>query len=226
MIGVPAGPPASLGAHRARRAARRALDRARRAGSALAPMALGARCSGRRHDRPDVLIADNGRLFGVADRRGAGAVERQGQRLRRRELAARTTATSRPRPRPMRAGRLVRRRNRIETEVPGLGQAALRRDQRRGRRRRRTAPRRRSLIAPNWRERRRTGRASSSAPRSCGGEGRWRSGSRRGGLEVAGARSLNRGRPWTRDPERGRVQAGKSRPRRGKTSHAIRSVAY
>ena len=56
------------------------------------------------HDRPDVLIADNGRLFGILTPAGRVLSSDQGQRLCRRELAARTTGTWRPRPRRMRAG--------------------------------------------------------------------------------------------------------------------------
>ena len=142
VTGVPAGPPASLGADPDRRDHGRALDRAGALGGAGAggarAAALGrARPAGRDHRRQRAALRH-------PDAGGAGALERPGQRLCRRELAARTTATSRPRPRPWARGRLERRKHRIEAEVPGLGQLVYVGQQGRGAARPRTAPRRRS----------------------------------------------------------------------------------
>jgi competence protein ComEC len=118
VIGVPAGPPASLGL-----IAFGGLvvvlwvGRGRWAG--LAPVALGVLLWAG-HPRPDLLIADTGRLFGIATPAGrvlssgtgngfaAGSwLEDDG------DLATQVEAYAR--------GGLVRRRHRIEAEVPGLG---------------------------------------------------------------------------------------------------------
>ena len=70
---------------------------------------------------PDLLIAENGRLFGVHDRRRPRAERRQRQRLRRRELAR-----GRRRLAGQAEARGARRvsssvAHRIETEAPGIG---------------------------------------------------------------------------------------------------------
>ncbi len=130
VTGVPSGPPASL-----------ALiliggvigvlwiGRGRWAG--LAPAALGlALWAG--SDRPDVLIADNGRLFGIATPAGRVLSGDRGNGYAAEswlrddgDLASQAEAHAR--------GNLQRRKHRIVAEVPGLGQAGLRRQPRRGR---------------------------------------------------------------------------------------------
>ncbi len=195
VIGVRAGPPESLGLIAlGGMLAVLWIGRGRWLG--LAPAALGLLLWAAEH-RPDLLIADSGRLFGVRTDTGrvlssdkgngyaaASWLENDGDSASQAEAYAR--------------GTLVRLRNRIETEVPGLGairyvgtkdaagaaadcaEAAV-------------------LIAPNWRS------APAGACLFVGATELRRQGALAiwvtpRGLEVAGARSLNRGRPWTRDP--------------------------
>ena len=73
VVGVPAGPPASLGLIALGGAARRALDRPRPLGRARADRRSASR-SGRGTTGPTLLIADTGRLFGI--RTDAGRVLR------------------------------------------------------------------------------------------------------------------------------------------------------
>ena len=118
VVGVPSGPPAALGLIVfGGIVVVLWIGRGRWAG--LAPMALGlALWAG--HERPDILIADNGRLFGIRTEAGralsseggngyaaASWLEDDGDRASQAEAHAR--------------GGLERRRHRIETEVPGLG---------------------------------------------------------------------------------------------------------
>ena len=189
QAGVPAGPPASL--------ALIALGglflvlwigRGRSAG--LAAMALGAALWAAA-DRPDILIAESGRLFGIRSDAGrllssargngyaaASWLENDG------DLASQEEAWAR--------GRLARRNHRIEAEVPGLGRvlyvgasdaataaedctsAAI-------------------LIAPNWRRPSSPATACSSAARGSAATGRWRSASRRGGSRSRRRRPAGRG---------------------------------
>ena len=119
------------GADRARRAHGGALDRAGALGGAGAGGARRSR-SGRGHDRPDVLIADNGRLFGDPDARRGGCCRATRATAMPPRAGSRTTATSRPRRRPMRGGSSSGAKNRIVAEVPGLGSVRLCRRQGRG----------------------------------------------------------------------------------------------
>jgi competence protein ComEC len=197
VTGVPAGPPASLGLILAGGIMGVLLiGRARWA--ALAPVALGLLLWAG-HDRPDVMIADNGRLFGIrsaagrvlsSDRGNGYAAESwlqdDGDRATQAEAHAR--------------GQLARRKNRIVAEVPGIGRlvyvgsaasdgaadlcasSAI-------------------LIAPNW--------PQAEAPEGpclfIGSERLRREGAlairfTASGLEVEGSRSRNLARPWTRSP--------------------------
>ncbi len=196
VVGVPSGPPAALG-----------LivfggivvvlwvGRGRWAG--LAPMALGlALWAG--HERPDILIADNGRLFGIRTEAGralsseggngyaaASWLEDDGDRASQAEAHAR--------------GGLERRRHRIETEVPGLGRLVYVGS--------REVPSSEAeceaaaiLIAPNWEV------VPAGPCLFVGADRLQRDGALAidfgpAGLDVRGARAVNRGRPWTRDPD-------------------------
>jgi competence protein ComEC len=202
LVGVPAGPPASLGLI-ALGGIFVALWIGRGRWLGLAPMALGALIWAGA-DRPDILIADNGRLFGIETEAGRvlssgkgngyaaeSWLEDDGDRASQVEAHAR--------------GALQRRRNRIEAEVPGLGavlyvgasDAAAGGDD---------CASAAVLIAPNWAE------APEGRCLFVGRDRLRRDGAlairiTRHGLEVRGARSLNRSRPWTRDPGRRSVAA-------------------
>jgi competence protein ComEC len=151
------------------------------------------------HPRPDILIADNGRIFGVLTEAGRILSSGKGNGYAAEswlrddgDLASQETAYAR--------GGLERRRNRIEAEVPGLGKllyvgtrdaasagadcaaAAV-------------------VIAPNW-------QAGPPGPCLFVGADRLR---RDGALaidlghdgpRVRGARAENRARLWTRPPAR------------------------
>ena len=151
------------------------------------------------HDRPDVIIADTGRLFGIltpagrvlsSDRGNGYAAESwlrdDGDRAGQAEAWAR--------------GRLERRKHRIEAEVPGIGKlvyvgskdaagaAAL-------------CAEAAILIAPNWRE---------GPEGRCLFVGRERL-DRDGALAISltpgrarggGRAVVNRARPWTRGARR------------------------
>jgi competence protein ComEC len=149
------------------------------------------------HDRPELVIADSGRLFGIltpsgrilSSDRGSGHAAESWLRDDG-DQATQADAWAR--------GRLERRKHRIEAEVPGIGKlvylgasdasgdvtlcadAAI-------------------LIAPNWTEAP-EGRCLFVGRALLDREGALAISVRRGGLEVAGARSMNRSRPWTRDP--------------------------
>ena len=162
----------------------------------LAPMAL-ALVLWAAHPRPDILIADTGRIFGVltdAGRilsSGEGNGYAAGSWLRDDgDLASQVEAHAR--------GRLERRRNRIEAEVPGLGRLLYV-----GTRDAATAgadcAAAAIVIAPNWQ----TGPAGPCL--FVGADRLDRDGAlaidlRPDGLHVTGARALNRARPWTRPP--------------------------
>jgi competence protein ComEC len=118
VIGVPAGPRASL-ALIAVGGLVVALLRGRGRWAGIAPAALGFLLWAG-HDRPDVLVADTGRLFGIRSEAGrilssaegngfAGLswLENDGDRASQAEAYAR--------------GNLERRRHRIRSEVAGLG---------------------------------------------------------------------------------------------------------
>lgn len=197
VTGVPAGPPASLwlltlgGLFLVLW-----IGRARWLG--LAPMAL-ALLLWAGHERPDILVADTGRLFGIETEAGRVLSSAEGNGYTATawlqddgDLATQAEAWER--------GRLTRRRNRITTDVPGLGRllyvgttdaasgpadcaaAAI-------------------LIAPNWRDtpdgpclflgQDRLRRDGAIAVRITGGT-----------TSVTGAKAANRARPWTRPPQR------------------------
>lgn len=194
-MGVPAGPPASLalivlgGLFVALW-----IGRARLLG--LVPMAA-AVALWAAHPRPDILIADNGRIFGVLTDAGrilsSGAGNGYAAESWLRDdgdLASQAEAHAR--------GRLERRRNRIEAEVPGMGRllyVGVRDPASAGADCAAAA----ILIAPNW-------RSGPSGP--ClfvGGDRLRREGALaidfgRDGVRVRGARSENARRPWTRPP--------------------------
>lgn len=200
-FGVPAGPPASLGLIAAGGVVVVLwVGRGRWAG--LAPMAAGALLWAAA-ERPDLLIADTGRLFGIETEAGRVLSSAKGNGYAADawlkndgDLATQAEAYAR--------GRLVRRRNRIETDVPGLGSvlyvgasdpATAAAD----------CASATVLIAPNW--------ATAPAGR-CLFVGRDRL-RREGalaidvgdnGLVVVGAKA-DRARPWTRGPVRARRPA-------------------
>jgi competence protein ComEC len=196
VVGVPSGPPAALGLIVfGGIVVVLWIGRGRWAG--LAPMALGlALWAG--HERPDILIADNGRLFGIRTEAGralssesgngyaaASWLEDDGDRASQAEAHAR--------------GGLERRRHRIETEVPGLGRLIYVGS--------REVPSSEAeceaaaiLIAPNWEV------VPAGPCLFVGADRLQRDGALAidfgpAGLDVRGARAVNRGRPWTRDPD-------------------------
>jgi competence protein ComEC len=174
----------------------------------LAPMAVGLLLWAG-HPRPDLLIADNGRIFGVLTDAGRILSSGEGNRYAAEswlrddgDLATQAEAHAR--------GRLERRRNRIEAEVPGMGRLLYvgTRDAATAGADCRAAA---VLIAPNW-------RSAPAGPCLFVGADRLRRDGAlaidRGadGLRVRGARAENRGRPWTGPPagaprDRGRREA-------------------
>ena len=195
VVGVPAGPPAALGLIVARRARRRALDRARALGRARADgaraRALGrARAAGHpdRRQRPAVRhphrrrggcsrategngyaaeswLEDDGDLATQAEAHARGGLERRKQPDRDRGAGAR-------------AGCSTSAASDAPTAEADCAAAAI-------------------LIAPNWQRAPAGPLPLRRRRRGCGATARWRSGSRRRGPEVEGARAVNRGRPWT-----------------------------
>jgi competence protein ComEC len=119
VAGVPAGPPTSLGLL-ALGGIFLALWRGRGRLAGLAPAALGlALWAG--HERPDILIADSGRLFGIMTGAGRVLSSAEGNGFAAAswleddgDVATQAEAHAR--------GGLVRRRHRIRAEAPGLGQ--------------------------------------------------------------------------------------------------------
>ena len=173
-------------------------------------------------DRPDILIADNGRLFGIrtdagrllssAEGNGYAAeswLENDGDLASQAEAYARgglvaAQEPDRDRGAGARAGCSM---SAPSDAVDGRG--GLRRG---------GDPDRAELA-----RRRRTGAASSSAASGCAATGRWRSGSRRTGSEVEGARSREPRPALDRDPAppQARTLARKRVPRR--RSAAVRA---
>ena len=193
VTGVPAGPPASL-ALILIGGTMGVLLIGRARWAAAAPAAVGLLLWAG-HDRPDVIIADTGRLFGIltpagrvlsSDRGNGYAAESwlrdDGDRADQAEAWAR--------------GRLERRKHRIEAVVPGIGKlvyvgtkqatgaAAL-------------CAEAAILIAPNWRERP-EGRCLFVGRERLDRDGALAISLTPDGLEVEGARSSNRERLWTR----------------------------
>ncbi len=194
-FGVPAGPPASLGLLTIG-GLMLVLWIGRGRWLGLAPLALGAFVWAQA-ERPDLLIADTGRLFGIETGRGRILSSGRGNGFAAEswlrndgDLASQAEAYAR--------GGLVRRKNRIAADVPGLGPvlyvgasdpataaadcaaAAV-------------------LIAPNWPR-------GPAGPCVFVGRDRLR---REGALAieagdagpvVTGARSVGADRPWSRDP--------------------------
>ena len=162
----------------------------------LAPIAL-ALVLWAGHPRPDILIADNGRLFGVLTDAGRILSSDEGNGYAAEgwlrddgDLATQADAHAR--------GGLARRRNRIEAAVPGLGRLLYvgTRDATTAGADCATAA---IVIAPNW----------STAPEGpclfVGADRLRRDGALAidlapDGLHVRGARAANRTRPWTSAP--------------------------
>lgn len=198
VIGVPAGPGITLGLL-ALGGVLIVLWCGRGRWVGLAPMALGlALWAG--HDRPDILIAENGRLFGVRTEmgrmlsgdRGNGYaaeswLENDGDTATQAEAHAR--------------GALTRAQHRIEAEVPGLGRIVYVGRSDPGPAAQECAAAR-ILIAPNW-------PIVPEGPCMFIGQDRLREDGAMAirlsaaGLRVEGALSRNRARPWTRDPRAG-----------------------
>lgn len=189
--------------------------RARWAG--VAPMAL-ALLLWALYPRPDVIVADNGRLFGVMTAEGRALsvdkgnnyaaeswLENDGDTATQAEAAAR--------------GAFDRRRARIETEVPGLGPIVYvgATDQASGARECAAAA---VLIAPKWYARP-SGRClfiGAATLRHEGAQAIWID---RGHMTVEGALA-NTGRPWTRDPDDGRRRRDPGKEEPGPKSVASR----
>jgi competence protein ComEC len=192
VTGVPSGPPVSL-ALILIGGIIGVLWIGRGRWAAVAPVALGlVLWAG--HGRPDVMIADNGRLFGIRTPAGRVLSSEKGNGYAA-ESWLRDDGYLAPQADAYARGKLKRRKNRIVAEVPGVGKvlyvgsrdaggaAAL-------------CEGAAILIAPNW---------SQGPEGGClfvGRERLRRDGAlairvTSDGLEIEGARSLNRARPWT-----------------------------
>ena len=151
------------------------------------------------HPRPDILISDNGRIFGILTDAGRILSSGEGNGYAAEswlrddgDLASQAEAHAR--------GRLERRKNRIEADVTGLGRLLYvgTRDAATAGADCRAAA---IVIAPNW-------RTAPEGPCLFVGQDRLgRDGSlaidlRRDGIHVRGALADNRTRPWTRPPEK------------------------
>lgn len=196
VIGVPGGPPAALGLI-CLGAILFVLWQGRGRWAGLAPVALGLALWAA-DERPELLVADSGRLFGIST--GAGRILSSGSGNR---FAAENWLSSDgdrvSQAEAHERGGLARVRHRIEAEAPGLGRviyvgtrdagsagadcdaAAV-------------------LIAPNWSRPPDAGACLFIGPERLAREGALAI--RRGpdGLHVEGARTRNTTRPWTRDP--------------------------
>ncbi len=204
VTGVPAGPPATL-ALIAVGGLFIVLWVGRGRWLGLAPIAVALVLWGG-HDRPDILVADNGRLFGIETEAGRILSSAEGNGYAATawlqddgDLATQAEAWER--------GRLARRRNRIETDVPGLGRLLYV-----GTKDAATASSDCAaaavLIAPNWRE------APDGPCLFLGADRLRRDGAvairlTAAGPAVAGAKAGNRSRPWTRPAQR---RSGAARP--------------
>jgi competence protein ComEC len=193
VVGVPSGPAASIGLVTLGGLVFVLwIGRGRWAG--LAPAAAGVALWAAA-DRPDVLIADTGRLFGIATPAGrvlsaatgngfaaASWLEDDG------DLVDQAAAHAR--------GGLERRRHRIEAEVPGLGRLVYvgSRDAAGAEAECAAAA---VLIAPNW-ERAPAGRCLFVGRERLARDGALALRITERGLDVAGARSS--GRPWSGAP--------------------------
>ncbi|HRO09987.1 ComEC/Rec2 family competence protein [Amaricoccus sp.] len=217
VTGVPAGPALSLGLILlGGTMAVLLLGRARWA--ALAPAAV-ALLLWAGHGRPEVLVAGNGRLFGFLTPSGRVLSSERGNGYAA-ETWLRNDGDGATQAEAWARGRLVRRAHRIEAEVPGIGRLVYV-----GTREMRGADgicaAAAILVAPNW----------PRAPRGdclfVGRERLEREGALAirpgpGGLTVAGALSVNQGRPWTRRPEREGAPPDGDRQRPSATELAAR----
>lgn len=151
------------------------------------------------HPRPDILIADNGRIFGVLT--DAGRILSSGEgNAYAAESWLRDDGDLASQPEAWARGGLARRRNRIEADVPGVGRLLYV-----GTRDAASAPADCAaaavVIAPNWRD------GPVGPCLFVGAERLRRDGAlaidlRPDGIRVRGARAGNRARPWTRPPAR------------------------
>lgn len=162
----------------------------------LAPIALGM-ILWVIHPRPEVLIADNGRLFGVMTAEGRALSVDRGNGyaaeswLRKDgDIATQAEAAER--------GEFQRRRARIETEVPDLGPIVYvgATDSASGNKECAAAA---ILIAPKWTEKPR-GRCLFVNGETLRRDGALAITVRNGAMSVEGALSSNSSRPWNRDP--------------------------
>ncbi|HET9068158.1 MAG TPA: ComEC/Rec2 family competence protein [Amaricoccus sp.] len=203
VTGVPAGPPASLALILVG-ATTGVLLVGRARWAAVAPVALGlALWAG--HERPQLLIAENGRLFGILAPEGRVLSSEKGNAYAA-ESWLRNDGDRASQPEAWARGRLERRKHRIEAEAPGIGRIVYvgTKDPRGAGALCAGAA---VLIAPNWPEppggrclfvgRERLERAGALAIRPAAD-----------GLTLTGARSLNRSRPWTRGPAEPKEPAG------------------
>ncbi|HVH01551.1 MAG TPA: ComEC/Rec2 family competence protein, partial [Amaricoccus sp.] len=194
-LGVPAGPAASLGLL-SLGGLFLLLWRGRGRWAGLAPVAAGAALWAAA-DRPDLLIADDGRLFGIATPAGRVLSAPEGHGFEAAswleddgDLASQGEAHAR--------GGLERRRHRIETSVPGLGRLVYV-----GSRYATAAAAECAaaavLIAPNW-ERAPEGRCLFVGRERLARDGALAIRITGGGLAVEAARAS--GRPWSGIPPR------------------------
>jgi competence protein ComEC len=196
VIGVRAGPPASLGLIAAGGLLLVLwIGRGRWVG--LAPVAFGVMLWVG-HPRPDVLIAETGRLFGFSTPAGRVLSGASGNGFAAEswleddgDLVTQAEAYER--------GRLVRRRHRIEAEVPGLG-PLLYVGSRETAGAEADCERVAVLIAPNWEA------APAGGCLFVGRERLRRDGaialwSTPKGFRVTAARAGDRGRPWSPAPD-------------------------
>ena len=189
-VGVPAGPAASLGLL-SLGGLFLVLWSGRGRWAGLAPVAAGV-VLWAAADRPDLLIADNGRLFGFRTAAGRVLSAPEGNGFAAEswleddgDLAGQAEAHAR--------GGLERRRHRIEAGVPGLGRLVYVGSREAGEAEAECAAAA-VLIAPNW-ERAPEGRCLFVGRERLARDGALAIRITGHGLAVEGARS--RGRPWT-----------------------------
>ena len=189
-VGVPAGPAASLGLL-SLGGLFLLLWRGRGRWAGLAPVAAGVALWAAA-DRPDLLIADNGRLFGFRTVAGRVLSAPEGNGFAAEswleddgDLAGQAEAHAR--------GGLERRRHRIEAEVPGLGRLVYVGSREAAEAEAECAAAA-VLIAPNW-DRAPEGRCLFVGRERLARDGALAIRVTADGLAVEGARS--HGRPWT-----------------------------
>jgi competence protein ComEC len=196
VMAIPAGPPAVLGLL-CMGGLFVVLWQGRARWLGLAPVTLAA-VLWAGHDRPDILISEDGRLIGVMTPEGRALNTARGNGFAagnwlRNDGDRADQATAHAR------GDMRHSRGRTEATVPGLGTIVYRGSREPDTQDLAECRSAAILVAPNWRDAP-EGDCLFVGRQMLRREGALAIGITEEGLSVVGARSLNATRPWTRDP--------------------------